>query len=362
VTDLPDLRSQFPVLDRVAYLNAGTNGPIPRRAAEAAAAELTRDLEHGRAGAGHFERIEGLGSELRGALAALLGCSADELALTRSTTDGVNTVLAGIGLRPGDVLLTSDEEHPGLLAPLAGAARRAGAEVRAAPFAEVAAHATSEIRLVACSHVSWMSGQVLGVEALRATGVPFLLDGAQALGAIPIDVGALGCDYYAASGQKWLCGPEGSGCLYVRADRVGSLAPPWPSYMSLADPGRPAELAFHEAARRLDTLYQSADRAAWALVSLEALGETGWDRVHERGPALAASLAERLADRGARVSPRGRSTLVSWQVAAGEARSAVERLGKEEVVVRDVPGAGLLRASVGAWSSETDLDRLLTLV
>jgi L-cysteine/cystine lyase len=357
VTDFVDLRSQFPVLDRVVYLNAGTNGPFPRRAAEAAEAELRRDLEQGRAGHGHFDRVEGLGDELRGALAALLGCSASELALTRSTTDGVNTVLSGIGLEAGDVLLTSDEEHPGLLAPLAGAARSSGAEVRTVPFAELPGRVTPDLRLVACSHVSWKSGQVLDVEALRAAGVPFLLDGAQALGAIPVDVRALGCDYYAASGQKWLCGPEGSGCLYVRGDRLDSLAPPWPSYMSLADPARAAELAFHDEARRLDTLYQPAHNAAWALASLEVLQQVGWERIQERGPELAAALAGRLGDRGAEVSPRGNSTLVSWR--ADDPEGAVERLGNDGVVVRDLPGSGLLRASVGAWSSEADLERLL---
>lgn len=361
MTDLHDLRSQFPALDRVAYLNAGTNGPVPRAAAEAACEEIRRALDEGRAGHDHFERVEELGERLRSSVAAVLGCAATELALTRSTTDGVNTVLSGLGLEHGDVLLTSDEEHPGLQAPLAGAARRAGAEVVSAPFSEIPdrARSTPGLRLVACSHVSWMSGQVLDVVALQAAGIPFLLDGAQAVGAIPVDVAAIGCDYYAASGQKWLCGPEGSGYLYVRADRLGSLETPWPSYMSLEDPGRASELAFHPGARRLDTLYQPAHTAAWALASLGVLDEAGWGEVQGRGVALAAAFAKRLATSGRGVLPRGDSTLVSWSVDADRAQGAVERLAGEGVIVRDLPGAGLLRASVGAWSSEADLERLL---
>src|SRR5947199_356598 len=81
----------------------------------------------------------------------------------------------------------------------------------------------SATRLVACSHVSWVSGQVVDASTLAASGAAVLLDAAQGIGAVPVDAYALGCDYYAASGQKWLCGPEGSGCLFVRAERLEEL-------------------------------------------------------------------------------------------------------------------------------------------
>ena len=84
-------------------------------------------------------------------------------------------------------------------------------------------------RLVACSHVSWLNGQVVDTDALRGAGAPVLLDGAQGIGAVPVDVAALGCDYYAASGQKWLCGPSGSGYLYVRRDASTSCRRPPPA-------------------------------------------------------------------------------------------------------------------------------------
>ena len=74
------------------------------------------------------------------------------------------------------------------------------------------------------------------------TGVPVLLDGAQGLGAVPVDVGDLGCDFYAASGQKWLCGPESSGCLFVSERRLDELLIPWPGYGSLATPEHPLDL------------------------------------------------------------------------------------------------------------------------
>ena len=197
---------------------------------------------------------------------------------------------------------------------------------------------------------------MVDARALAESDSLVLLDGAQGLGAVPVDVAALGCDFYAAAGQKWLCGPDGSGCLYVRREVSDGLDPPWPSYMSLAEPGRPSELIPHPGARRFD-LAASGPLGAWMLASVELFQETGLDWVHERGAALAERLATALRERGIDVSPRDRTTLVSWR--ADDPEGTVTRLADAGVVVRFLPGRGLVRASVGAWSSEDDLDRLL---
>jgi L-cysteine/cystine lyase len=358
MTDPATFRAQFPVFDRLAYLNAGTEGPVPRRAAEAVHQRIDVETTGGRCGPPYFEELMDLGARLRAGYADVLGCDPAELALTGSTTDGVNTVVAGLDLRPGDEILTSDEEHPGLLAPLGRARRRSGISVRMVPFAEIAGEVSSSTRLIACSHVSWVSGRMMDVSALRATGVPVLLDAAQAIGAVAVDVRTLGCDFYAASGQKWLCGPEGSGCLYVRPDRLEELLVPWPGYGSLADPHQALELVPAEGAARLDHGFPVGIRSAWALASLELFAEAGWDWVHERAAKLAAGLAEQLAEVGLEVWPRGNSTLVSWKVADPQAE--VERLGAEGFIVRSIPAFDLVRVSVGAWSSEEELAALVS--
>src|SRR5205807_9969584 len=135
--------------------------------------------------------------------AHVVGGTAGAVALAGSTTDGVDTVLSGLDLRPGEEILTTDEEHPGVLAPLGRARRRHRVNVRVVPFGRIADEVRPSTRLVACSHVSWVSGRVVDVSALTSTGVPVLLDGAQALGAVPLDVHSPGCDFYAGSGQKW---------------------------------------------------------------------------------------------------------------------------------------------------------------
>jgi L-cysteine/cystine lyase len=352
-------RAQFPVLERLAYLNAGTEGPIPTAAASAVRERVELELRGGRCGPAYFEGIKSGAAESRARYAAVLSCATDEVALTGSTTDGVNTVLAGLDLRDGDEVLTSDQEHPGLLAPLGLARLRRGINVRVAPFAAIADAVSSSTRLVACSHVSWVGGRLVDAQALAATGVPFVLDGAQGAGAVPVDVRALGCDFYAASGQKWLCGPEGSGCLYVRRDRLDELTIPWPGYGSLADPHNPLDLIPAEGAARFDHGFPSGVRSTWALASLGVFEEAGWSWVHQRSADLAARLAAALADRGLEVAPRGRSTLVSWHTADPE--SQVERLAGDGIIVRSIPAFGLVRASVGAWTSEAELDRLVLL-
>jgi selenocysteine lyase/cysteine desulfurase len=358
VTDLATFRAEFPVLGRLAYLNAGTEGPVPQRAVEAVRRRVELEAAGGRSGRPYFEAVMALASDLRGRYAELLGCTPGELALTGSTTDGVNTVIAGLRFGAGDEIVTSDEEHPGLLAPLGRLARRDGVRIRVAPFEEIANAVSPVTRLIACSHVSWVSGRIVDTASLVESGVPFLLDAAQGIGAVPVDVRALGCDFYAASGQKWLCGPEGSGCLYVRADRLDDLLVPWPGYASVADPLRALEFEPSEGARRLDVGFPSGMRNTWALASLDVLAGAGWQWVHERAASLADGLARRLTESGVVVMPRGRSTLVSFAVANGDPQTLVERLAGEGFVVRSIPSHGFVRVSVGAWSSEDELERL----
>jgi selenocysteine lyase/cysteine desulfurase len=352
-----DLRSHFPVLERLTYLNAGSVGPVARESIEAARAELDDQLEQGRGGRAGFEHAIEMGERLRERIAARFGADPAEVALTGATTDGVNAVLGGLDLVPGDEVVTTDEEHPGLLAPLGLARRRRGIEVRVVPFDEVASAVGPDTRLVACSHVSWITGKVVDAAALAETHAEVLLDGAQGIGAV--DVASLGCDYYAGSGQKWLCGPVGSGYLYVRKDRIEDLSPAAPGYGSLSDPLRALDLPLRDGAARYDGGVPVPHHTAWALAALDVLEEPGVDAVYERAAALAAHLAEGLASHGATVAPRGASTLVSWESPDPEA--AVAALAERGFGVRNLPGTPYVRASVGAWCTEEELDRLAEL-
>ncbi|HEU4976808.1 MAG TPA: aminotransferase class V-fold PLP-dependent enzyme [Baekduia sp.] len=361
--DAARLRSAYPVLRRTAYLNAGTCGPVPE-AAQRAAAEAWQDgVQEGRSGS-FYERLGTLSTQLRERYAQLVGAGeAGDVALTTGTSDGCGRVVAGLELGPGDEVLTADDEHPGLQGPLAAARRERGVTIRAVPLADVADAVSAATRLVACSHVSWASGALAPVDALAAVargGVPVLLDGAQGVGAVPVDVRALGVTFYAGSGQKWLCGPVGTGMLWLDPAWRDRLAVPAPAYGNLAEPGAGLDSDLAPDARRFDAGSQDLATVAAAACALDVLGEAGWADVHSRARDLAGQLADQLRAAGHDVVDRGPSTLVSWQLAGdAEAEAERDRLAAEGIVVRNLPGTGRVRASVGAWNDEDDLARLV---
>ncbi len=350
------LRAEFPVFQKYAYLNAGTCGPWPRSANMAVGEMLALGTEQGR-GTAYFEATLDRRTRLRDAYAALLHASSDDIALTTCTSEGIVRILGALDLQPGDEVLTSDEEHPGLQGPLAAARDQRGIVVRAVPFAEIAGAVGPDTKLVACSHVSWVNGRV--VSGLGGLGdVPVLLDGAQGVGAVPIDIATLGCAFYAGSGQKWLCGPVGSGLLWIDPRWSDRVPAPGPTYMNLENPGAGLVAEPRTTAARHDASAQSAETCAAALAALEVLGGAGWEAVYERAAGLAAQLAAALAEGGREVAERGRTTLVSWKDPDPPATRAL--LAEAGVIIRDLPGTGLLRASVGAWNDGSDIDRLLS--
>ncbi|MDX6720193.1 MAG: L-cysteine/cystine lyase [Solirubrobacteraceae bacterium] len=348
------MRAQFPVFERLAYLNAGTCGPLPAPAVGVASQVLEECARSGRTGMYH-EQSRTLATQRRAAYATLLNAKAEDVALTTSTSEGIARVLTGLRLEPGDEVLTSDEEHPGLLGPLSAARAQRAVAVRAVPFEQLADAVSPATRLVACSHVSWVSGRL--APDMAGLDVPVLLDGAQGAGAVPVDVATLGCAFYAASGQKWLCGPVGTGLLWISpawTERVLALAP---TYVNLADPGAGLDALPAAGAARFDTPAQSLEAAVAAAAAFVVLASTGWVEVYERAATLAATLAQMLTERGRRVAPRDRTTLVAWH--DDDPPAAKDRLAAAGVVVRDLPGRGLLRASIGAWNDASDLERLL---
>ncbi len=350
-------RALFPVLERFAYLNAGSLGPLSRPTLTAMEERLRFDQEQGRGGHGWFTSVLELRARVREELARLIGASPTQMALTDSTTDGCNIVLSGLELGPDDEVVTTDSEHPGLLLPLhVSGARVRVAEVAARPTANalqaILSCVTPRTRLLALSHVLWTTGQVMPLHELkRETGLPILVDGAQSVGTIPVEVGEL--DYYTVSCQKWLCGPEPLGALYVRDPeelRVG--IPSGFAQKSLEPDGRfvPAE-----GAARFDSGWLATPSLAGLEAALAGAPEWRFERAAEMAALCRAALRERFEI----VGDGEQSTLVSF-VPAGEAAAEAARLYDAGVIVRDLPGTGWLRASCGWWTSGEDIDRLVS--
>lgn len=357
---IAQLRSAFPVFATTTYLNAGTCGPSPAAAAEAIAAEARAGASGGR-GMAYYDHLAGLSAHVRAAWGRLLGAPAGEVALTAGASDGVARALSLVNWNAGDEILTSDEEHPGVYGPLGALQRRHGVRVSTAPFDRLADAATPATKLIVVSHVSWLRGAVAHLESAGATGVPVIVDAAQSAGAIPVDVELLrgdGVVAYAAAGQKWTCGPVGTGALWLDPEWLPDAgAASWPVYGNLAAPSEGLEALPWPDARRLDSPSLSCELLAGARSALDLLESTGWDAVATTGCALAGQLARSLLEAGHEVAARGESTLVSWR--SDDPDETVLRAAAAGVVVRSFAGQPWVRASVGAWNDESDLQKLL---
>jgi L-cysteine/cystine lyase len=341
------VREAYPVLERYAYLNAGSAGPLARATVEAIERGRRRDLEEGRGGPRYFEEMLAARERVRSSLAAEIGVPAANVALTSSTTAGCNIVLAGLELGPDDEVVTTDAEHFGLL----GALHASGARVRVAPPDRILDAVTPRTRLIAVSHVLWTTGHVMPLQELKdQTGLPLLVDGAQSVGAIPVD--ASGCDWYTISAQKWLCGPDPTGALYVADPEALRVA--LPSYFAQAGHERDGAFEPREGAARFDSGWIDPP----SLAGLEAALAVHPASRFEQAEAVAARCRELLAATYDVVTEPGQATLVAFRWPDDPAEAA-RRAYERGVVIREIPKTGLLRVSCGYWTSEGDLERLL---
>ena len=174
----------------------------------------------------------------RAEVARLIGCATDNLLITGGTTRAMNIVAGSVRLARGDAVLTTDQEHHGGIAGWTWRARRDGVRIDRVPvppeendvaaiLARITAAIRSETRVISVSHVLFSTGLRMPLTEIcalaRSRGLLSVIDGAQAVGMIPVDVGAIGCHAYAASGHKWLLGPKGTGFLYLSPEISDAL-------------------------------------------------------------------------------------------------------------------------------------------
>jgi len=361
----------FPALatnDR-AYLNTGSSGPPPNYVIEAM--RETDDLCSGPAyleGFGLYAHQAGAASRAREAAARLVG--ADDVALTQNTTHGMNLGVGSINWREGDEVVSVTTEHPGCLVPLHNLKGRFGVKVDLIPPPvtpeKIEAALTPRTRLVALSHVDWTNGEVLPLPEIcalaRKRGVLTLVDGAQSVGNIPVDVPATGADMYAFTGHKWVLGPEGMGALCVRpglpvySPNVGIWSLPAP-----ADFDASGDYELRSDARRFESSTTSPALAGGFAAAAEAAferGGAGFEEIRHRADLLMNLLSElpRVTIRSPR--PAG-SGLVSFEVEGVAAADAVERLLEQGFILRYLPGQNsYVRASTHLFNTAEELEAL----
>jgi selenocysteine lyase/cysteine desulfurase len=361
----------FPALatNDCAYLNTGSSGPPPDYVLEAM--READDLCSGPAyleGFGLFVHQAEMNSRAREAAARLVG--ADDVALTQNTTHGMNLGVGSIDWREGDEVVSVTTEHPGCLVPLHNLKSRFGVEVNlvSPPVTpeKIEASLAPNTRLVALSHVDWTNGEVLPLGEICAVArereVLTLVDGAQSVGNIPVDVPATGADMYAFTSHKWGLGPEGIGAFYVRPGLP--VYSPNVGLMSLPDPADfdiEGGYGLRSDARRFEASTMSPALAGGFAAAAEAVYErssTWFGEIRHRADLLMDLLSE--APRVTVRSPRpAQSGLVSFEVEGVAAKDAVELLLGRGFILRYLPApTSYIRASTHLFNTEGELEAL----
>ena len=377
--DVTKLREQIPTTGRMTYLNTGWAGPSPVSVVDAIAQRLEYESYNGPTSVDVLESGEAIDLEAREAVAGLIGASADEVLLTSSTTDGINTVMTGLPWREGDEIITCNLEHSSILLPSYQLRRLRGVKVNVLTLAPGESHdsilsrvedaLTDRTRMVFFSHVEYSTGLRMPVEGIRkltaGRGIWMLIDGAQGAGHVSVNVGEIDCDFYAMPGQKWLLGPDGTGALYIRRSMIPLVEPVRVS-------GKWVTSYDHDGGVDPDTDNidkfivgtSSAPLRAGFTEGIRFVREVGIAAIEERALALAAMLKERLATMPhvAVLSPMdgpGRSGLTTFTVTGRDPEETAQKLwDTHRIVIRDVKYPSCLRASLDFFNTEEEVDIL----
>ena len=372
--DLRAVRAQLPSLAAAAYLNAGGCGPLPLAAADALRAWAESATGRVRGSLAAFEAMVADAAATREAAGRVVGAPAHEIALTANTTTGLNVVAWGIDWADGDEIVAPALEHPGMTVPLAVIARRHGAVIRWIDpdgsgdglAAAVAAACGPRTRLVALSHVSWATGAVLDVEgaagAARAAGALVLVDGAQSVGAIPVDVTSLGADAYAFPAHKWLLGPEGLGALWVAPGAMARIDLSASGYESGGEHAPGGVLTPHPSAERYEVSTPPAALLPVWRASLGWLEDLGWEWVHARTARAARrgrAALEEVPGVEVLTPPAPQAGLVTFVIPGRDPQAACALMAERGCIVRWLERPSALRASFGFFTDDSDLALLV---
>ncbi|MEG3986060.1 aminotransferase class V-fold PLP-dependent enzyme [Microcoleus sp. S28C3] len=371
-------RQQFPALANKAYFNYGGQGPLPEPALDAIYQGFKGVQLGGPFSAQVLTWVVQEAMLTRRAIASELTVPPETIALTEDVTVGCNIALWGIDWKAGDHLLISDCEHPGVVASVMELQRRFNIEVSVCPLAAtlnegdpVAVIADSlrpNTRLLVISHILWNTGQLLPlteiVKLCHQTGVKVLVDAAQSVGVLPLNLIESGIDFYAFTGHKWWCGPEGLGGLYVSAEALADLHPVFIGWRGIVTDANAKVLGWKPGSQRYE-IATSAYPLYAGLRSAIAL-QHEWGTIEERYAEicrLSKYLWERLSelpDVECLRKSAPEAGLVSFRLTNGMPHNKlVSLLEKQGIMVRTILNPDCVRACVHYFTTEAEIDKLV---
>ncbi|MCU0490568.1 MAG: aminotransferase class V-fold PLP-dependent enzyme [Chloroflexaceae bacterium] len=368
-----NVRADFPGLRELTYLNMGTHGLMPEPALRRYQAAIASYEQIGYFA--HYE-LEAAREQARARMAALINALPEAVALTGNANDGINLVAAGLAWHPGDEVLVSDQEHPALESPFGYRATRGELVLRRFHVGATAAETLANVeqalsprtRLLAFSYISCQTGTRLPAAAIcqlaRGRGVQTLVDGAQALGQFPLDVAALGCDYLASNGHKWLGGPKGTGLFYLRPELLDELRPAHVGAGSLRPEQAAPELL--PTAARFEFGTRTLPLWVGMNAALDWWEERGFEPLQTHMQAMSARLKAQVLERPQLqlLTPldwEDSSALASFRVAGQpDSIALLKWLWEQRIVVRAVTEQKAIRISTACFTNDEDLARLFT--
>lgn len=384
--DLTTFRAQFPALANKTYFNYGGQGPLADRAFEAIVSTERQIQIDGPFNGKINAALQENSSATRRAIADLLGVPDTTISLTEDVTVGCNIALWGLAWQTGDQIVMTDCEHPGVMAAVTELARRFELTVTIAPIldilndgdpvAAIVDRLTSRTRLVIVSHLLWNTGYVLPLADLNRachhfpteTGhtIRVLVDAAQSVGTLPLDLDAIDVDFYAFTGHKWLCGAAGVGGLYVSDAARSDLAPTFIGWRSIETDaiGNPTHWKpngqRYEVATSAYPLYAGLCKA----ITIHEEWGTALERyaaICDRALRLWSGL-QRLEGIECVSSAPPRSGLVSFYRVNGQHQALVSHLETQGFMLRTILSPDCVRACVHYFTTEDEIDRLLNAI
>jgi L-cysteine/cystine lyase len=369
------LRSQLPALQAGTYFNAGSNGPISRPANEVLINQANEEFALGRADLAFYGKRREDSIRLRETIAGIFNAKIGEVAIMRSTTEGLNAALNGVAWREGDEIITTQLEHICLFAAIGSVCHRHGVTSRMVEIGNgdgdvlgaIADATTPRTRVIALSHVQWTSGAVMPIREIarfaRERGILTIIDAAQGGGQVMVDFHALEVDAYCMAGQKWLCGPNSSGIMLLREDRLGDFRTSYLRYGSFDGSGYvlpPAGAARFEMGETYGPAIAAFDRGLQWLRD-----DVGFEWLTERNAALGTRCLNALKQiRGLTIStPEDKMAgMVCFNIPGIHPKEVSEKLAERGHTIRYVdqtPGATTARISTGWWCTEEEVDELV---
>jgi L-cysteine/cystine lyase len=372
-----EIRNQFSLTKNRVYFNNGTIGPSPEPVLECVISSMKQvDFMS--------EHNENHGTILREKIAQFIHASAEEISLTHNTTEAINIIARGLKLEALDEIIITTHEHVGNALPWLNRARLDDVVLKSFEpkktaeevIAQVRSLITSKTKVIAVPYISCTTGQVFPIKQLAKLAhdknIFIFVDGAHALGMLPLNMLDLGIDFFATCGHKWMCGPKGTGFLYIKKSLIDKVEANFVGAYS--DTGwsltPPKIEGFNPTAHRYDYGSQNTSLYAGFSAAIDFFNQIGMEKIKNYGFDLASTLQEELLKLSELVEVltptenQSRAMMISFRFKNKDYKQFANYAAKNGFRIRQVPEANLnaIRVSTHLYNSKEEVFNFVKVV